>query len=251
MDMKIAGSGTIAAGEYDNIRVSGSARLGSPIRCGSFHCSGSSHGTGDMEAREDIGISGSTHFDGDLRAHDIKVSGSARIDGHCTGAGEVRISGSMRCGGDVKGNAITVSGSMRAANVEGEDVRISGKVMCEGLLNAENIVIKMNGATSEIGSIGGSKISIYPERHHKPIARMPLLSKLLGNNGRADLTVKESIEGDEIALEMVSAATVVGRVVAIGAGCHIGLVQYTETLEVSPDATVEREERIGGIDRDL
>jgi len=246
MDMKIAGSGTIAAGEYDNIRVSGSAKLGGPtIRCASFHCAGSTHCVGDMEVTKEVSCSGSTHFDRNVQAQDIKVSGSMRIDGHCTSSGDMRIAGSLRCDGDIKGNGITVSGSMSAANVEGENVLISGKITCSGLLNAENLVIKMNGATSDIGSIGGSKISIYPERHHKPISRMPLLSKLLGNNGSSDLTVRESIEGDEIGLELVRAKTVVGRVVAIGEGCHIELVQYTEKLEVSPDATVEREEKIG------
>jgi hypothetical protein len=58
------------------------------------------------------------------------------------------------------------------------------------------------------------------------------------------LEVKESIEGDEIALEAVSAKSVTGRVVAIGEGCHIQLVQYSESIEISPDAHVERQERI-------
>jgi hypothetical protein len=128
--------------------------------------------------------------------------------------------------------------------MESEDVQITGKIGCPGLLNAENIVIKMDGASSEIGSIGGSKISIFPERHTKKVSRLPLLSKLLGRNGRNVLTVKESIEGDEIGLEQVTAKTVIGRVVASGAGCHIELVQYSEAIEISPDAKVERQERI-------
>ena len=244
MDMKIAGSGVIAAGEYENIRVSGSAKVGGPIRCLSLHCSGSAHCEGTVEAQKGIKVSGSAHFDQSISARDIGISGSARLDGNCTSTGEIRISGSMRCDGDIKGNDITVSGSARAANIESENVHIDGKIVCTGRLNAENIVIKMNGATSEIGSIGGSKISIYPERHHKKITRLPLLSKLLGNNGRNDLVVEDSIEGDEIALELVTAKTVIGRVVAIGEGCHVDLVQYSEAIEISPDATVARQERI-------
>lgn len=244
MDMKISGSGHIAAGEYDHIGISGSAKVGGPIRCQSFGCSGSAHCEGNIEAQKSIKVSGSAHFDQNISAQDITISGSAKINGNCTGTGTLRISGSMRCDGDIKGNSITVSGAARAANIEGEDVQINGKIVCEGLLNAENIVIKMDGATSEIGSIGGSKISISPDRHRKKVIRLPLLSKLLGNNGRNDLTVKDSIEGDEIGLEQVTAKTVIGRVVAIGEGCHIDLVQYSEAIEISPDATVERQERI-------
>ena len=245
MNMKISGSGIIAAGEYEDIRVSGSAKIGGPVRCQSLHCSGSVRCEGNMEVQKTIKISGSAHFDQNVSAQDIGVSGSTRIDGDCTSTGDLRISGSLRCDGDIKGNGISVSGSARATNMEGEDVLISGKIVCDGLLNAENIVIKMNGATSEIGNIGGSKISIYPEKHQKKITRLPLLSKMIGNNGRNDLTVKESIEGDEIALEMVTAKTVVGRVVAIGEGCRIELVQYSEAIEISPDAKVDRQERIG------
>ena len=244
MDMKISGSGTIAAGEYDNVRISGAGKVGGSIRCQSFHCSGAAHCSGDIEAYKEIRVSGSAHFDRDLSAQDIGISGSARIDGNCTSRGELRISGSLRCDGDIKGNTIAISGGAHTESVEGEDVHISGKIVCNGLLNAENIVIEMNGATSEIGSIGGSKISIYPAKHVKKVTRLPLLSKMLGNNGRNDLTVKDSIEGDEIALEMVTAKTVIGRVVAIGAGCHIDLVQYSEDIEISPDAQVDQQERI-------
>ena len=242
MDMKISGSGHIAAGEYENIRVSGSAKLAGPIRCQSFHCAGSSHVTGDLEAQQDICISGSAHFDGNAAAQEIKVSGSAAIDGNCTSTDDMQIAGSMRCGGDIKGNSIRTSGSLCVTNMEGEDVNICGKLICQGLLNAENIDIKLFGSISEIGSIGGSNIRVTIERNHPEVTR--LISKLLGRHGHVGLTVKESIEGDDIALESVTAKSVIGRVVAIGAGCKIELVQYSEALEISPDAKVERQERI-------
>lgn len=242
MDMKIAGSGCIASGEYENIAISGSAKLNGFIRCQSLHCSGSAHCEGNLEAQKNIRVSGSAHFDQNVHAQAIGISGSARVDGNCTSTEDMQISGSMRCGGDIKGNSIRISGSLCVTNVEGEDVHISGKITCPGLLNAENIDIKMFGSTSEIGSIGGSSIRVTVERNHPEVTR--LISKLLGRHGHVGLTVKESIEGDEIGLEAVTAQRVVGRVVAIGEGCHIDLVQYSETVEISPDAYVGRQERI-------
>lgn len=242
MDMKISGSGHIAAGEYENISVSGSAKLGGFIRCLSLHCSGSAHCEGDLEAQKNVKVSGSAHFDQNVSAQDIGISGSAVIDGNCTSTKDMQISGSMRCGGDIKGNIIHISGSIRVTNMEGEDIHISGKLTCPGLLNAENIDIKMFGSTSEIGSIGGSNIRVTVERNHPEVTR--LISKLLGRHGHVGLTVKESIEGDDISLEKVTAKIVTGRTVAIGEGCHIDLVQYSETIEISPDAYVGRQERI-------
>lgn len=244
MDMKISGSGRIAAGEYEDISVNGAARLGTPIRCRSFHCAGSAHSIGRLNAQQEIRIAGSAQFDGNTSAQDIRISGSASIYGNCTSTGEMRVSGSLRCSGSVKGNIIHILGAVHTDRIEGEDVLINGKLTCPDLLNARNIVLKMNGATSKVGSIGGSSITIYPERYHKIVAHLPLLPKLLRGWGYGDLTVKEVIEGDEIKLEMVTAKSVIGRSVTIGAGCHIEYVRYTDSLEISPDAKVEHIEQI-------
>ena len=56
--------------------------------------------------------------------------------------------------------------------------------------------------------------------------------------------VKNSVEGDDIALEGVTVPRVSGRVVAIGEGCEIDLVQYSEQVEISPEAKVGRTEKI-------
>ena len=73
------------------------------------------------------------------------------------------------------------------------------------------------------------------------IKRLPLLSKLLGRNA---LSVDESIEGDEVSLEYVSAPLVTGRVVAIGEGCYIDTVRYSEEVEIHPGARVGNCEKI-------
>ena len=72
---------------------------------------------------------------------------------------------------------------------------------------------------------------------------MPLFSLLVGA-AHGSVSVSGSVEGDDIALEGVTCPRVTGRVVAIGAGCHVDLVQYSEKIEVSPDAKVGRTEQI-------
>ena len=240
MDIKISGSGRIAAGEYEDICVSGAARVGAPVRCHSFHCAGSSHVTGKLNAQKEISISGSAQFDGNTSAQDIHINGSASVYGNCIASGEMRIAGSMRCCGNMKGSIIHILGAVHTDRIDGENVLINGKITCPGLLSGRQIVVKMNGSSSKVDSISGSLITIYPERIHKIISRLPLLSKALGNR----LTVKEAISGDEIKLEMVTAKSVIGRVVTIGAGCHIESVQYSDRLEISPDAKVDYQERI-------
>ena len=58
------------------------------------------------------------------------------------------------------------------------------------------------------------------------------------------MKVSESIEGDEIIIEHTNAKTVTGRNVKIGEKCEIGLVQYSESIEISPKAKIGRCEKI-------
>ena len=84
---------------------------------------------------------------------------------------------------------------------------------------------------------------IFPREPFKAVIKLPLFSAL-ARRASAGVSVVTSIEGDEIALEGVSCPRVTGRIVAIERGCNIELVQYSETVEISPDAKVGRTEKI-------
>ena len=245
--MHISGSGHIPAGEYnDKISVSGSGRLDGHVRCTAFSASGSAHCAGDLECTEDIRVSGSAHIDGNVTANAVSVSGSAHFGGDLTAKETVRIAGSGSVGGDVKCGVLHCAGSIKVEKgIEAEEFRSAGSLRCGGLVNAETVEISLDThASSSVGSIGGGEIRIYRKHQGKPPKRRgALLSRLLGGAG-AYLTVSELIEGDVVALECVQAPTVVGRVVAIGAGCEIDLVQYSEEVEIDPDAKVGRCEKV-------
>lgn len=245
--MHISGSGHIPAGEYnEKISVSGSGKLDGNVRCTAFSGSGSARCAGSLECTEDVRVSGSAHVDGNVTANALSVSGAAHIGGDLTVKDSAKIAGATSVGGAVKASVLHCAGVLRAEKgIEAEEFRSAGAIHCGGLLNAETVDISMDGhAHSTVGSIGGGEIRVYLKKNGKSKKhRLPLLSRLLGGSD-ADLTVNELIEGDVIALEYVKVPTVVGRVVAIGAGCTVELVQYSEELEVDPDAKVERYEKI-------
>ena len=245
--MHISGSGHIPAGDYkDKISISGSGRLDGNVRCIAFSASGSAHCVGDLACTEDIRVSGSGHFGGSVTAASLSVSGSAHIGGDLTIKEIVRVSGSVKVDGEIKSGAVHSAGVLKVEKgIEAEEFRAEGAIDCVGLLNAETVDISMDGrAHSRVGSVGGGEIRVYLRKSEKsPKRRLPLFSRLV-NGGSSDLTVSELVEGDVIALEGVKAPTVVGRVVAIGVGCEIGLVQYTEECEIHPDARVEHCEKI-------
>lgn len=244
--MNISGSGQVVAGEYnEKISISGSGKINGNVRCIGVSCSGSMRSVGNLECSENIGVSGSVHFEKSVAAENISVSGSVRIDGDAKAKGSIKISGSAKIGGSVKCSLLSCSGSVDIGSEgEAEEMRISGRINCAGLLNAEKITIRLDGfnVTSKIGSIGGGEIMISNDRKGERISRLPLLKRLVGNGGT--VCVDELIEGDVIAIESVKSPRVVGRVVAIGADCEIDLVQYSEEIEIDPRAKVGKCERV-------
>lgn len=245
MDLNISGSGQITPGEYDTIRISGSGHLGDAVRCKNLYVSGSANGS-NVVCERDFHISGSCAFSGKVTAGNVAISGGTSFGGDVEATDRIAVSGGMRCDGDVRCKQLQVSGNGRVSgDVEAELAKIRGALDCDGLLNAEEVDIEFNKGM-EVGSIGGSKIVIY-KRHgeeKKKRARLPLFASLIKKTTVGEVCVKNSIEGDEIALEGVVAPRVSGRVVAIGADCEIELVQYSEQVEASTEAKVGRTERI-------
>ena len=63
---------------------------------------------------------------------------------------------------------------------------------------------------------------------------------MFSGRGTAELRAT-LIEGDEIHLEDTSADVVRGKRVEIGPGCHIETVEYSEQLDIHPDAEVKNQ----------
>lgn len=238
MDMKIAGSGSITPGEYENICVSGSGKIYGPVRCRSLHASGSVSAEGDIFCEEEVHVSGSGRFCGAVQAGEFHAAGSAHVDGDLTVAGEAKAAGSFRCDGGIRAGVLRLAGGIRVEkDAEAEDARISGGFHCGGLLNAERVELCTDGSM-DIGSIGGSVIRVRWE------SRGWNLRNLFCKNHKGTVTVRGAIEGDDILLECVNAPRVSGRAVVIGENCNIDLVQYSESIEISPDARVGRTEKV-------
>ena len=211
-NIKISGSGAVSSGEYDSIKLSGSAKLFGEIKCGTI----SSSGTIKSEAKiyaGNIKTSGNATFYSDVRADSISSSGNFKSEGALS-CGEISVSGSAK---------IAQSISAR------KNARFSGIVRCGGSLRAGEVNIKFS-SRSEFSAIDGKIIRIHPTR----------AAKLL----RKRLTVISSITGDKITLKNVVCPHVHGRIVTVGSGCVIDRLEYTESADVSRRAKVGKTEKL-------
>jgi cytoskeletal protein CcmA (bactofilin family) len=212
MNMRIAGSGTIPAGEYDKVSISGSGRLFGEVRCNNFSASGSTKGE-SVTCAEGFKVSGSSSFSGTVKAQNIRAAGSFSCGGDLIAEEQIHASGSLRVGGD-----------LQAASV-----RIAGELECNGALCAKEAELQAD-KPMRLDSITGGNVRTR--------------RKLISIFRKRRVSVTTAIEGDELDLQFVSAPRVTGGTVIIGKGCRIDLVQYRNELKISPKATVRKVEKI-------
>ena len=241
MDVKISGAGVLGGGEYEEVRVSGSARFEGSILCRSFACSGAAKGACDLYCQEDFRSAGSIRVEGMIHAGSVNVSGSLHCGG-LAGEQEIRLSGGAVVEGKLPGGEIRVAGSLKAgAGIEAEHFRCSGRLDCQGLLNAETVEIGLGEETNRVTAIGGGtvRVTMRPEGRFFEGLGFPW-----GKASGCCLTVEESIEADDVELVNTVCPLVTGRRVVVGKGCRIDTVRYGESIEIDPAAQVGKQERI-------
>ena len=136
---------------------------------------------------------------------------------------------------------LRAAGSLRLdEGVECELFETHGSFAIQGLLNAEQVEIEVDGAC-QAGEIGGESVRIY----RSATAVNTFLSRLLNGARRAGRLSVETIEASQIDLEATRAKVVRGRDVRIGADCEIDRVEYSGTCEIADAAVVRESARVG------
>ena len=83
MNMRIAGRGTVPAGEYDKVSISGSGSLFGEVRCNNISAAGSTKGE-SISCAERFKISGTSTFSGQVVADNVRAAGSFSCGGDLT-----------------------------------------------------------------------------------------------------------------------------------------------------------------------
>lgn len=237
----ISGSGQLAGGLYENITISGSGNINGDINALNVKISGSAHFYGDVSS-DSVTVSGSAKFDSHINTSRFLSSGSSRINGHLH-CHEVTSNGSLSCKQDIRAEEIKNNGSMHVnGDVEAESFNTSGGFHIKGLLNASKINVNMSGRCF-VHEIGGDQITV---RYSRLNILSTLIRSLADQFGYADSwrLRSEQIEATDVSLEWSKVGIVRGNRVNIGPGCNIGLIEYTETVNIHPKAIVDNVKKI-------
>ncbi|MDO3662893.1 polymer-forming cytoskeletal protein [Bacillus sp. C28GYM-DRY-1] len=224
----INGSGSSKGGTFQSVEINGSGTVAGDVECDTFSFNGTGTADGSVKAKA-VTISGSGKIHGDVEAKFIRINGTGIIEGEVS-AKQLKIAGSTTIGGTVKADNIVISGkAVMEADCETETFQSEGKCKVSGLLNVDQVFIKLSAGESYVREIGC--------RHLQVTGRKGMLT-LLRLLPQPVLTA-ELIEGDEIDLTNTKAKTVRGNKVKIGPNCQIEAVEYSGVYTCDPSASVE------------
>lgn len=211
-DLRIIGETTSSGGQFGNVRVTGECKFRGDVDCDRLSCVGE------------------TDVEGNLRAAELKLTGEIGIEGTLD-AGRVGGRGQLEVKAGMRGEQVKFTGNLKVGgDCEAGDLVMHGAFQVNGLVSAEQLELKMFGSCNA-REIGGGKLVVKRSRTSSII-------HLFKPSSAGDL-VAGSIEGDVIELEHTRAEVVRGNHVTIGAGCEIGRVEYTQTLNVHKNAVVK------------
>lgn len=237
-DVRISGVGTVAAGEYRDVTVSGTGSVNGDIVAATFKGSGVTSVAGSVKA-EHMRVSGTGRIAGSVDAGDIVISGHCEIDGDVH-AKSLRVSGTTTVGGSVNADDVDLRGGVKiGGDCEAETFGAQGAFSVGGLVSAQSVRIKLYG-TCSAKEIGGGTVDVREDesgwrRFIKDLGFLP--EKLLN---------VEAIEADGIYLESTKARAVRGGQVTIGPRCEIDLVEYTESYSADPGSKVTAARKVEG-----
>jgi len=238
-DLKIDGSGSAPGGEYNSVKINGAGRITGDVVCREFRINGSGNIDGNIEL-DDGKINGTGTVDGNIKARQLKITGSGQVRGTISGDNMI-VTGSVTMGENLDVQKVKIEGSAKIGHdCNAETFHSDGTFEISGLLNADDITIKLYHSKSRAKEIGGGRINVSVGSN----AGFNVLKTIFTLGMYNPVLEADSIEGDEIVLENTTAKVVRGTNVTIGKGCNIDLVEYKGYLLKTGDAKVGEEKKI-------
>jgi len=234
-DVKINGDGSLSGGTYGAVTVNGAGTINGDIDCVRYTINGASTSNGRVVAQE-ITVNGQGTFNGEVQATSMTVNGDASIrDG--VGISKFTIKGHATVGGSIAAHEVVVRGFLKGAgDCQAESFSGEGAFTVAGLLSADIIDVKIYG-TCSAREIGGEKITVRSPQGFQSI------TQIFTFWAEKRLTV-DTIEGDDVFLESVTAKTVRGRNVTIGTDCKVDVVEYSDNYSRVDGAMVGEARRV-------
>ncbi len=175
-----------------------------------------------------ISIAGSGKVKGSVKCNTFKSSGATSIDSEIE-ASVFKASGTIKIEGALKAKEVKLSGAARVeGGIEAESFKVSGSLVVNGDVNADSVKVSLSNGAFE--NVYGDEIFINSNGE--------FLSGYF-HSVIKNISVQE-IEATTICIRDVTADRISGENVTVEAGCKIGVIEYSKTLNISKNVKVER-----------
>ncbi|MDD4291472.1 MAG: hypothetical protein PHX51_04475 [Clostridia bacterium] len=212
---------TIPEGEYEDLSCSGVMTFTGAVKAKKVSVSGSCKAESNLEA-EEFRCSGAARVIGELVAEKVSVSGALTVE-ESMKVDFLSASGALKVEGKLKGNSIRVSGLLKASNVDGETVNVSGDIKCPNEVNCEEF--KLDGS-AKIDELHAERVVIRlcDDR----------------NDEYGSLPVINSIECTTADIEIVKCKKLCCKDAKIGRYARIEELEYSGEVEIHKRAVVHK-----------
>jgi cytoskeletal protein CcmA (bactofilin family) len=231
-NLSIQGLSFIAGGHYNEVSISGLASAKGAISAGRLRIDG----FGRFRKRAEIGIctiSGIGAFRSGFAVDKLEVNGVSTIRGNLR-ARELTCEGILRTSGDLACEKLSATGSWRCrGDVDACDVHFEGAIRVGGVLSADSITL-LPDVAGQLRDVLADRITIHPSSFNRK-SLWKTVSRILGIR---PVIHARLIEGENIELDAVHVERVCGKRVRIGPSCSAGTIEYSESLDVHPNAIV-------------
>jgi cytoskeletal protein CcmA (bactofilin family) len=233
-DLVINGFGSSNGGQFHLVTLNGFGTVNSDVECRELESNGSGTVNGNIKA-EKVNVKGKTKIKGNIESQSLAIDGTANIGGNVY-VENVKIAGKASVGGKVKSEEIQVKGVLTVEeDCEAEVFKAESQFKVNGLLNADQIDILIYGPC-KAKEIGGQIITV---KKYKGSLIGSLFEQLIKTQLETEL-----IEGDKIEIESTNAKIVRGNQIKIGPNCTIGLVEYTDEIDIDKNASVGESRKV-------
>jgi cytoskeletal protein CcmA (bactofilin family) len=259
-ELRISGMGKANGGKFSYVDISGLGKVLGDVEAERITISGKGTIEGNASINHKLEISGMGTISGSVKGGQLVSSGTGSVGGEVD-VSVVESSGNLKICGEAKVGELHNNGRMRferglkaekmvshgllsvGGDLEAEDFYSQGSFSVGGLLNAQKMNIEIHGYC-QAKEIGGEEILVRSGRYISLSILSKLVSPFLGQGRELDRLTADLIEGTVVSLEYTTAKVVRGNKIKLGPGCVIDLVEYTDTIDIDPQATVKKHIKI-------
>ncbi|WP_078381119.1 polymer-forming cytoskeletal protein [Sutcliffiella halmapala] len=241
-DLKINGSMTVSGGTFNNVSINGSGVINGDVQCTSFKINGACDIKGNLKAETGV-IRGRASIKEDLFIHDFDVNGRSDLKGGLY-ASSFRVKGACSIKKEVNTESIKIHGKLDIeAGCNTDSFFSDGVVYIEEVLQAQEVEMSLRNSNSKIRKIFSE--SVVVRKNNVTNGILGWLKALFSMAGETGILQVKEINGKNVHVEATVAEKIIGQHVVIGEGCKIALVEYVDTIEVSKDAKVGKQVKVG------